>query len=123
LYARPSQLKGFNMKTEIDVGDLFSDLMTFQQEQNLPLNELLKQYKLFVLRRRRFGIAHAVAVARTDGQRCITPIGSRVKTGAICPESAVWRVEDTPTATAPIAKGNRMPPYGRAVYWVLVSYA
>lgn len=46
------------------------------------------------------------------------------KTGEICPKSGVWYVEGTPSTTAPIAKGNQMPPYGgRAVTWVLVQYA
>ena len=30
----------------------------------------------------------------------------------------------TPSTTAPIAKGNRMPPHrGKAVYWKLIKYA
>lgn len=53
-----------------------------------------------------------------------SPIGTRVSTGNICPESGVWKVEGYPTTTAPIAKGNRMPPYGgRSVVWVLIAYA
>ncbi len=52
------------------------------------------------------------------------PIGTRAKTGQICPESGVWKVEGTPTTTAPIAKGNVMPPYNnKAVVWVLIQYA
>jgi hypothetical protein len=52
-----------------------------------------------------------------------TPIGTRVGTGAVCPESGVWKTE-TPGTTAPIAKGNRMPPYGGvAVVWILIQYA
>jgi hypothetical protein len=52
------------------------------------------------------------------------PIGTRVKTGEICPESGVWRAEANPSTTAPIAKGDRMPPYrGQAVVWVLIQYA
>jgi hypothetical protein len=52
------------------------------------------------------------------------PIGTRVGTGSTCPESGVWKVEGTPSTTAPIAKGNRMPPYGgKSVIWVLVQYA
>jgi hypothetical protein len=52
------------------------------------------------------------------------PIGTRVHTGEICPESGIWRVESWPSTTAPIAKGNRMPPYnGKAVVWVLIQYA
>jgi hypothetical protein len=52
------------------------------------------------------------------------PLGTRVHTGAICPESGVWKVDGWPTTTAPIAKGNRMPPYEKkAVIWMLVQYA
>lgn len=51
-------------------------------------------------------------------------IGTRASTGQNCPESGVWKVEGSPTTTAPIAKGNRMPPYGgRSVVWVLIRYA
>lgn len=51
-------------------------------------------------------------------------IGTIVTTGQVCPESGVWSVVGLPTTTAPIAKGNRMPPYGgRAVQWRLTSYA
>lgn len=56
--------------------------------------------------------------------RLKTPIGTRVGTGNICPESGVWKVAGNPSTTAPIAKGNRMPPYGgRSVIWVLTAYA
>ncbi|WP_447931754.1 hypothetical protein [Sphingopyxis fribergensis] len=52
------------------------------------------------------------------------PVGTRARTGEACPESGVWKVEGTPSTTAPIAKGNRMPPYaGQAVVWVLIQYA
>jgi hypothetical protein len=52
------------------------------------------------------------------------PIGTTAKTGETCPESGVWKVVGYPTTTAPIAKGNRMPPYdGKAVTWQLVQYA
>lgn len=52
------------------------------------------------------------------------PIGTKVQTGSICPESGVWKVEGWPTTTAPIARNNRMPPYsGKAVVWVLIQYA
>ncbi|MEZ4778412.1 MAG: hypothetical protein R2786_03425 [Flavobacteriaceae bacterium] len=52
------------------------------------------------------------------------PIGTTARTGQSCPESGVWRVVGTPTTTAPIAKGNRMPPYaGNAVTWKLTAYA
>ena len=53
-----------------------------------------------------------------------SPVGTRVHTGNICPESGVWKVDGNPTTTAPIAKGNRMPPYGgRSVVWILIQYA
>jgi hypothetical protein len=52
------------------------------------------------------------------------PLGLRVKTGQKCPESGVWEVRGTPSTTAPIAKGNRMPPYrDRGVEWELIRYA
>lgn len=52
------------------------------------------------------------------------PIGTTRKTGEICPESGVWKVMGSPTTTAPIAKGNRLPPYsGKAVTWQLIQYA
>lgn len=52
------------------------------------------------------------------------PIGTLAKTGETCPESGVWEVVGTPSTTAPIAKGNRMPPYkDKAVTWKLIAYA
>jgi hypothetical protein len=51
------------------------------------------------------------------------PIGTTASTGHTCPESGVWQVSGQ-SATAPIAKGNTMPPYGgKAVTWVLIQYA
>ena len=53
-----------------------------------------------------------------------TPIGTIAHTGETCPESGVWEAQSNPSTTAPIAKGNRMPPYnGRAVDWKLIAYA
>lgn len=52
------------------------------------------------------------------------PVGTRARTGEVCPESGVWKVDGYPTTTAPIAKGNRMPPYGgNAVTWILIQLA
>lgn len=52
------------------------------------------------------------------------PIGTTASTGHKCPESGVWKVQGTPSTTAPIAKGNIMPPYGgKAVTWILTQYA
>lgn len=52
------------------------------------------------------------------------PLGTKAKTGETCPESGVWKALATPSTTAPIAKGNKMPPYnGNAVTWELVQHA
>ena len=52
------------------------------------------------------------------------PIGTTATTAQTCPESGVWQVVGTPSTTAPIAKGNTMPPYaGKAVTWKLIQYA
>lgn len=52
------------------------------------------------------------------------PIGTTARTGQACPESGVWKVVSYLSTTAPIAKGNRMPPYnGNAVTWKLTAYA
>jgi hypothetical protein len=52
------------------------------------------------------------------------PHGTRARTGELCPGSGVWEVEGKPGHTAPIAKGNRMPPYdGKAVVWILIRLA
>ena len=53
------------------------------------------------------------------------PIGTKRKTGELCPESGVWEVDDPiDSTTAPIAEGNRFPPYkGKAVTWILIQYA
>jgi hypothetical protein len=56
--------------------------------------------------------------------KTLAPLGTNAKTGEICPESGVWKVVGTPSTTAPIAKGNRMPPYsGNAVTWTLIQRA
>lgn len=52
------------------------------------------------------------------------PIGTKAKTGEMCPESGVWKVVGTPSTTAPIAKTNKMPPYNnQGVTWELIQYA
>lgn len=52
------------------------------------------------------------------------PLGTTAKTGEKCPESGVWTSVSTPSTTAPIAKGNTMPPYNnKAVTWKLTAYA
>jgi hypothetical protein len=52
------------------------------------------------------------------------PIGTTGKTGENCPESGVWESQDSPSRTAPIAKGNKFPPHNdRAVRWKLTRYA
>ena len=51
-------------------------------------------------------------------------LGTIASTGQICPESDVWQSRDARPTTAPIAKGNRMPPHaGVAVAWILIQYA
>ncbi|MFS7163063.1 hypothetical protein AB6825_16670 [Serratia proteamaculans] len=53
-----------------------------------------------------------------------SPIGTTASTEHKCPESGVWTVVGTPSTTAPIAKGNTMPPYNnQAVTWRLTQYA
>jgi len=52
------------------------------------------------------------------------PIRTTAKTGETCPESGIWKVVGTPSTTAPISKGNKMPPYShKAVTWQLIQYA
>lgn len=52
------------------------------------------------------------------------PVGTTARTGQICPESGVWKVVGSPSTTAPIAKGNTMPPYNnQAVTWQLIQLA
>jgi hypothetical protein len=52
------------------------------------------------------------------------PIGTTGTTGQSCPESGIWKVVGTPSTTAPIAKGNRFPPYdNKAATWKLTQYA
>ncbi|HBX7812346.1 TPA: hypothetical protein MIG67_23700 [Klebsiella pneumoniae] len=41
-----------------------------------------------------------------------------------CSESGIWKVAGTPSTTAPVTKGNVMPPYrGKGVTWKLPQYA
>jgi hypothetical protein len=61
-------------------------------------------------------------------ERCALRINPYIimtaRTGETCPESGVWKVVGNPSTTAPIAKGNRMPPYdGKAVTWQLIQRA
>ncbi len=52
------------------------------------------------------------------------PLGTTAGTGEVCPESGVWEVVGINSTTAPIAKGNRMPPFNdKAVTWRLKAYA
>jgi len=52
------------------------------------------------------------------------PIGTTAKTGENCLESGIWKAIGSPSATAPIAKGNRMPPLGgNAVTWQRIQLA
>lgn len=59
--------------------------------------------------------------ARGPSPSAHVAVGAKVRTGQRCPESGLWRVEDTPSATLPIAIHDLMPPYrDRAVTWELV---
>lgn len=59
-----------------------------------------------------------------SNSRSRVAIGTTRTTGQVCPESGVWKVMGRPSTTAPIAKGNRFPPYnGKAVTWKLIQYA
>lgn len=79
----------------------------------------------------RKGLGSRVAHSNDPGKdRCLmvtrsrVPLGTTARTGEKCPESGIWAVVGTPSTTAPIAAGNRMPPYGgRAVTWRLTQYA
>ena len=52
------------------------------------------------------------------------PLGTTTRTGEKCPESGVWEAQASPSTTAPIAKGDTMPPYrGAGVTWKLKAYA
>ena len=52
------------------------------------------------------------------------PIGTTAKTGEKCPESGVWKSQDTPSTTSLMAKCDTMPPHnGKAVTWKLTQYA
>ena len=51
-------------------------------------------------------------------------IGTTAKTGQKCPESGIWKPVGGKSTTAPIAIGNRMPPYaGKGVTWKLIQRA
>lgn len=50
------------------------------------------------------------------------PASITAKTGETCPESGMWTAVGTPSTTAPIAKGDPMPPHGgKAVKWRLTG--
>jgi len=54
----------------------------------------------------------------------MTTYTTTAHTVQVCPVSGVWQSMDYPSTTAPIAKGNRMPPHnGVAVTWHLIEYA
>ena len=51
-------------------------------------------------------------------------VGRVARTGDICPESGVWKSLDFRPTTAPIARGNSMPPHDNAaVDWQLIQLA
>lgn len=64
------------------------------------------------------------SAAYQETEKMKSPIGTKARTGTTCPESGDWKVVGTPTTSAPIAKGNTMPPYNnQAVTWELYRYA
>lgn len=70
------------------------------------------------------GSRFQLQVMLTSTLKARKPIGTQARTGESCPESGVWKVLGFPSTTAPIAKGNTMPPYAsKAVTWELVQYA
>jgi hypothetical protein len=82
---------------------------------------LSKQFSFDTLHRNQ--LMHTV-VCKERKMKTRYPIGTTATTGQICPESGVWQVVGVPTTTAPIAKGNKMPPYAnKAVTWKLIQYA
>lgn len=61
--------------------------------------------------------------ARKKNDMTSKPLGTIARAGETCPESGVWQPVGY-SATAPIANGNRMPPYdSKAVTWKLIQYA
>jgi len=59
-----------------------------------------------------------------EGDSILSGVGTIAHTGSNCPVSGVWQVVGTPSTTAPIAKGNVMPPYGgKGVDWKLIQLA
>lgn len=51
-------------------------------------------------------------------------IGRIARKGQACPESGVWKSQDSPSTTAPIAVGNTMPPHNqKAADWQLIQLA
>ena len=51
-------------------------------------------------------------------------VGRTARTSEKCPESGVWKSQDSPSTTAPIAYGNIMPPHNnRSVVWQLIQLA
>lgn len=60
----------------------------------------------------------------TEKRIIMAEVGSTARTGETCPESGVWEVLGSPSTTAPIAKGNTMPPYAnKSVTWKLIRKA
>ena len=48
-------------------------------------------------------------------------IGTKVRTGDICPVTGIWRVPKVSASEAPVVKGKVMPTYsGHDVVWILV---
>lgn len=94
-----------------------SHLVLYSSKRGYKVSPFLKQPGADAV-----GPVHKERVHMTSMTR--KPIGTRARTGETCPESGVWKAISTPSTTAPIAKGNRMPPYnGQAVSWELIRHA
>lgn len=86
--------------------------------------EIKNWVTVLVLGRAAFACRNAQGTKTMNYMSNRKAIGTTARTGETCPESGVWQVTSTPSTTAPIAKGNRMPPYnGAAVTWKLIRYA
>lgn len=51
------------------------------------------------------------------------PLGTRRRTGEVCPETGVWKAMEPTSPPSPLKRGDILPPYtGKRVTWMLVHY-
>jgi hypothetical protein len=49
-------------------------------------------------------------------------LGTRLRTGDVCPQTGIWRVLKVAASSTPVLQGKPMPPYGgRSVMWELIQ--